>query len=726
MKKIISLALCCVIAASTFASCAQTPAKNYSPKITVSSSEADTYASWLTNRLGDSLENSVYLALGNDSGIDLSNFENDGYVIRTDGASAVIAGKTASGLDMAVRKYANEVDAGRADALDIAYHEGNRIDELRLAGTNIAEYAIEYPAEHNENMLYAISQFQMLIKKATGVELSSSEGITKRAHAIEFRHSDDAALRDDGYRYFFEGSRLVIEGAVARGCMYGAWFFLEKELGWRSLTYGNSYLPEAKLIDLSADTEEETVPMFDLLDPYLLGYDVRNFATDAKNTANKVQRSYGPSIVYASHGSQDHHWGGYDTTYQQICYTDEDVFENVKESVENYIAAKLAAGSVIGLDFKFIDIAQGDNAGYCRCTGCLNVSKEEGGARSGAVVRFANRLENEVSETYDGLMYLIYAYMGTQPPCKTAPNEHVSVTFAMNGTCANHALDTKDCSEKSDLYAVTDLPIINNDVWATWVREWCALSDNIVIWYYSLANHVQAYTMLDIIYDDVMFFGECGVRGLLIQEETHGLGMHHTLAELVYKMNWYPDMTEEEFDKAFDEVLEEDYGEGWAYVREYIDGIWNKSQDIAGHCWNCWGYMTLEARDRYYSDFLAEKFDTSVWLLDKAVSLALNARQQRNAELLTVHMIYEGCVSSYFKEYDEGDTARIAVLDERYNRMIKVLDTYGPSTGDLNWSHMSIRRTLEESAWLDWAGWRDELPKGETQRPAPEKYADAE
>ena len=33
--------------------------------------------------------------------------------------------------------------------------------------------------------------------------------------------------------------------------------------------------------------------------------------------------------------------------------------------------------------------------------------------------------------------------------------------------------------------------------------------------------------MLDIIYDDVMFFRECGVRGLLIQEETHGLGMHH-------------------------------------------------------------------------------------------------------------------------------------------------------------------------------------------------------
>ena len=73
------------------------------------------------------------------------------------------------------------------------------------------------------------------------------------------------------------------------------------------------------------------------------------------------------------------------------------------------------------------------------------------------------------------------------------------------------------------------------------------------------------------------------------------------------------------------------------------------------------GYGSLDAMCNYDQAFLAEQFDTSVWLLEKAVSLALSAKQQRNAELLTVHMIYEGCLSSYFKEYDEGDTARIAV-----------------------------------------------------------------
>ena len=50
MKKLLSLALCCVIAASALASCAQSAAKNYSPKITVSSSEAEESALYLTNR----------------------------------------------------------------------------------------------------------------------------------------------------------------------------------------------------------------------------------------------------------------------------------------------------------------------------------------------------------------------------------------------------------------------------------------------------------------------------------------------------------------------------------------------------------------------------------------------------------------------------------------------------------------------------------------------------
>lgn len=251
MKKTIALALSLCTLASSLMSCSSSDAGKYSPEITVSSSNAEDYAVWLTNRLGDKLTDSIYLALGSDAsrGIDMTDFENDGYILRTEGGSVTVAGKTETGLDLAVRRYANAVEAGTASELDASYHEGYRIEKLMLAGHDISEYAIEYPAEHNENMLYAVSEMQRLIKKACGAELDAAQGISVRECAIEFRHSRDDSLRYDGYRYFFEGSRLVIEGAVERGCMWGVWFFLENELGWECINYGNSLLREADLIE---------------------------------------------------------------------------------------------------------------------------------------------------------------------------------------------------------------------------------------------------------------------------------------------------------------------------------------------------------------------------------------------------------------------------------------------------------------------------------------------
>lgn len=131
----------------------------------------------------------------------------------------------------------------------------------------------------------------------------------------------------------------------------------------------------------------------------------------------------------------DEKWGGYNTVDYQLCYTDEGVFYNVKDDIIERTENALAAGSVIGKDLKSVDVSQGDNGDYCRCTECMKVFKEEGGAMSGCVVRWANRLEEEISAEeggkYDGLVYLIFAYMGTQPHCRTAPNENVYLTFAM-------------------------------------------------------------------------------------------------------------------------------------------------------------------------------------------------------------------------------------------------------------------------------------------------------
>ena len=168
IRRFSALAAALVMTAAAASSCAPSRPEAYSPKITVSSSGAESAAVWLTERLGESLTDELYLSVGNDAsrGIDTENFEDDGYFLRSDGDSVVIAAKTAVGLDIAARKYARAVEQGAPTSFDTVYHEGYRIESLTFAGRDISEYAIEYPAAAGRGMRFAVSELQSKLKEA--------------------------------------------------------------------------------------------------------------------------------------------------------------------------------------------------------------------------------------------------------------------------------------------------------------------------------------------------------------------------------------------------------------------------------------------------------------------------------------------------------------------------------------------------------------------------------
>ena len=97
-----------------------------STRTSSTSSDSDSYAKWLDDRLGDNV-GKVTIGVGNDAkyGIDMSDFEDDGYIIRNIGTETLIFGKTDSGLDRAVRKYAKNVEAGTAIE-NVTFHEGTQ------------------------------------------------------------------------------------------------------------------------------------------------------------------------------------------------------------------------------------------------------------------------------------------------------------------------------------------------------------------------------------------------------------------------------------------------------------------------------------------------------------------------------------------------------------------------------------------------------------------------
>ena len=168
MKKILSLTLAAVTAASVFAGCAQVSPEDASPIHAVSSS-AETSAKWLRDRLGDSVNGDIFLATSDDAdrfGIDTSSLRDEGYVIRRNGGDTVILGSTEDGLDRGVRYFANY--CADQDEIDVTYGEGFRVKKLTIAGRDISEYSIYLFPDADECHTFAAQELRKYIGLACG------------------------------------------------------------------------------------------------------------------------------------------------------------------------------------------------------------------------------------------------------------------------------------------------------------------------------------------------------------------------------------------------------------------------------------------------------------------------------------------------------------------------------------------------------------------------------
>lgn len=672
MKKTLCILLALLTVTSLLASCAAVVTPSASSRVTVTSSDAADYASWLEKRVGDKLPATV-IGIGSDEkyGVDMTGFENDGYIIRAKDGEVLVFAASAAGLDLAVRKLAKTIERSpnSAPSLDVTYHEGTRIGRLTIAGNDISQFTISLPEDANENMKFAASELVRLIEKATGVTLPVVTGAAA-GRVIRFDYSYDEALSYDGYEYEVKDGSLFIRGAVKRGAMNAVWRFLENELDWRGLIYGEAVLTPADSVDIPEGTLKSETPAFQYLNMYRMYWGRYN---NDRGTPNNVQNSYG-TIEVAMHGMQSNRFASVDFGKEQICYTSDQRYDEVYYNVRDFIDNKLNSGFTVGLDFCEVDIAQGDNSGYCRCRECMRVFVEEGG-NCGAVVRFANRLSEEINESYGfetPLYFKIFAYAGSnEPPRKTVPNQYLYITFCTDMNCSNHPYDGSGCGRGVSHNGRT------NSVYADWIRGWCALTKNIYVWFYALDTALAQYTVTDNIYSDFKFFSDLGVKGIFWQCQFDGLGIQRVEHQLMAELNWNRDMTEEEYEELLMDILHREYGDGAAFIREYLD-IWNAGQD-AMDCWDCWGWNChMFWSDRRFNEYsVAAHFDECYALFEQAIASADSRDQEIRLKQLSCHMIYEGCYSAYRLALESNDEARQKELSDRYDVMVARLKECG-------------------------------------------------
>lgn len=681
--------------------------------ITLTSSDARANAEWLDGRL-DVIPNPVVIGTAADNyGVDTSKLEEDGYILRTVEGQTLIFARTATGLDMAVRKYAKAVEAGDWAHLDEVYHEGVRIEKLTIAGNDISTYSITVEGEWEylrtwitNNVAQSLSS---LIAYACGVTVPvNADG----EHKIILRQLSDESLDESDYFYEVGDDGEVVIGYTERvGAKYGMLMFLQDQLGWQDISFGDDYLPEADEIDIPAGTASTVHAMFGYgLFPYN-SYDppADAYYNTLRNRVNGSLYNLWYKKTNAGHGLLSYKWANPSIPYYyQICYTDEANFEAAFNNILNYIEDRIDGGSVIGNDLTCIDISQGDCFGYCQCKNCMKVLSKENGANSGPVVRWANRLAAAIEdEGYGGLAYLIFAYHGSNTPCVTKCRSDVYVTFCTDGHCSRHFLDGSQCQWVSfDMVGSLgpSLTKLNNNHYAEWIRGWGEICENLYVWFYALDNNVHQYTIIEQMFEDFKLLSSYGVKAIFWQIPYHGLGIVKVEQQLGMLMNLHPDMTKEEYRDELVRLIQKTYGDGWAEILEYLD-LWEEAEIAKQDCSNCWSYGG--PRDYGNTDpttYLAN-WERMIELLESAIPKANSARQQAACELLSVSMYYIGCYYSYFPAYMENDTERLALLEERYDLLIKRLkdNGYNPAAiVGVDNGTCRIHENINVMAWNDW------------------------
>jgi len=684
MKKLVSLLTVIVMLAGTLASCS-TPAE----QIASSASETEQF---LIDRLGSA--DGFVLGTATDAeayGIDMSDFRDEGYVIRTLDGKTVIFGKTEDGLDRGARYFVNHLLD--VDNASYTYGEGYRVKQITIAGRDISEYSIYLFEGADECHTFAANELRKYIELACGVKLDIVREPTEHMIVLERVGEDDPraeVLGREGFNISVkENGDLYISGGRDRGCLYGVYELLESYIGWRFAANGevldhyvnesDYYLYESDLVDIPAGLEDEQVPSFDYRQGRLYAGGHKLYYSDLpvilrendKIRGDKAYNGYG-YLRGANHGLLS---GPFKTGYfdgildpdviagrKQPCFSDEELIEGCKEYYTEYVESRLAAGDRIGEKLVQIDIAQVDSMTFCQCSDCLEYMALDG-SQTGPMIHFSNELARYFGEKYPGLYLSILVYWGTaKPPKTTVPEPNLNCSFCFFterdfSRCMNHSINGKDCDKNC---------FTNNAVYAEWFEKWCEISEMVTVWYYPGSwyyNNIST-NIIDTLRADIAYMAEKDIHGMYpcMWSPKYWTSQDALIGYLIDELQWNAEMTDEEYRALIYEYLCILYGhESAPYLMEYLDWAESVEKD------SCFTELQFSTPDeRVYFDKIAKERDYALGLIDMALKNAESAADEEAIRLFSRPAYFTVLIATHTALYQNGTAEERAWYEDLY------------------------------------------------------------
>lgn len=655
-----------------------------------------------------------------------------------------------------LRKYLASIEELEGNNTDGKY----KVDRITIGGRNITRYTVVVPPDADECMEYAVDEFVGRINSACGYRPNvTTDEDSVYGYKIKFVHDNEGefGLGWDGFRIKVtdDGDMMIYCGAVShqRGALYSVYHILEEFVGYRFLIsdeYGSTgesngdvvYLYKSDNAVIPAGYDETLVPKITYRALSQRGRSNTNFAKLHINDTSEAQKAkYGWRVgtLYIHAHSYAYQMAGIEHAYDwdwieeqglpstQPCLTSEETYEKIVEFnswlIEDRITwgTQLADGSWVGNDrlgetYTQVSCSPNDNTDFCTCKVCKKVYEIEGSI-SGTVFRLANRVAEKLEETYPTLeTYTIAYWDARKPPKYTRPRDSICVCYCIGG-CNNHPYDhTELCAQAG---GNPRLQQVNWDGTQTnssnvddvdYYLKWTELTNNIQIWYYSClyTYYISPAPNIFNIYNDIKFLASTGTEGVYF--EGSGAGRYcfeYLRGYLATKMMWNPFMSEEEYNDLINEFLWIFYGDGWQYIRQYLD-MSNYAGDLVG----CWTNNFDRPWNLYDEDYFEEHYKEMAILFDNAYAAAGTSAQRRRVSNCRMQCDFLGLSATYDRDWVNGDDATRAEYKSRYvnlynyivNNNVKVAGLASTATGCENFprntSDSSIVNTME---WL-WAG----------------------
>lgn len=427
-------------------------------------------------------------------------------------------------------------------------------NQLTLIKNGQSDYEIVIPDNSDKTIEKAAQELQKYLEQISKVDIAVvSDNNTDSGKKKIIIKEDSGLATDQTVSFKSEGNNIVISGGNPQSTLYAVYEFLEMNLGCKWFSPTVEKIPEQQtvLIDKTLDyvyTPEITTRTVHSK----LFYENHEFA-DKQKVTHEAFPNYVPTArVHTFHRfvpEKDYYKNhpeyyalrGDKRLHTQLCLTNENVLQIVKDSVRSYFRKYP--------DADVISVSTNDNTQYCQCEHCSKIDEAEG-SPTGSMIYFVN----EVAKEFPDKIISTLAYQYTRKPSITKPLDNVLITLC-SIECDRSAPIEEKCSDFAE-----DL------------MGWKELSDNIRIWDYTtqFTNFLAPFPNIHTLQPNIQFFRDNHAKWIFEQHSHNPSELFELRSYLTAKLLWNPDADAEQI---ITEFVDGYYEEAGVYVKAYIDAI---------------------------------------------------------------------------------------------------------------------------------------------------------